>query len=142
MDRCYNLIAMSPKKEKTVSAQVILLSASGKSVTGQEAITAENVQDFMPSRESFATAARSFQEAGFEVSAPGPTGFSITAPADLFEKFFKTRLRREESGAVKAQRKDESTAFELPLRALPRELAQLVEAVTFTPPPDFGPGNF
>jgi hypothetical protein len=133
---------MSPKKEKVVSAQVILRPASGKSVTGQEAITSENIRDYMPSPESFQAAAQAFSAAGFEVSAAGPTGFSITAPASTFETFFNTRLRKQERGGVMAMRKDESASFELPLRAIPREVSQFVEAVTFTPPPDFGPTSF
>ena len=133
---------MSPKKEKTLSAQVILSPASGKSVTGQEAITSENIRDYMPSPENFQAAAQAFSAAGFEVSAAGPTGFSITAPASTFEKFFNTRLQKQERGGVMAMRKDESTSLELPLRALPREVSRLVEAVTFTPPPDFGPTSY
>ena len=132
---------MSPKKEKTVSAQVVLRSASGKAVTGQDAITSENVRDYMPSPETFNAAAQTFRAAGFEVSAAGPTGFSITAPVETFEKVFKTRLQTGEGGA-KAVRKDESTAFELSLRGLPTEISRYVEAVTFTPPPEYGPTNF
>jgi subtilase family serine protease len=133
---------MSPRKGKTVSAQVILRTASGKSVTGQDAITSENIRDYMPSADTFNEAVQAFTKAGFEVSAAGPTGFSITAPTTTFEKFFNTQLEKEESGGVKARRKDMSTDLELPLRALPREVSKNVEAVTFTPPPDFGPTDF
>ena len=133
---------MSPKKEKTISAQVILRPASGKSVTGQDAITSDNIRDFMPSPESFEAAAQSFAAAGFEVSAAGPTGFSITAPASTFEKVFNTNVREREGGGVEAVRKDERATFELPLRGLSRDLSRHVEAVTFTPPPDFGPTSF
>jgi hypothetical protein len=133
---------MSPKKEKLISAQVILRPASGKSVTGQDAITSENIRDFMPSPENFQAAAQSFAAAGFEVSAAGPTGFSITAPKSTFEKVFKTNVRNREGGGIEAVRKDESVSFELPLRALPSEVSRHVEAVTFTPPPDFGPTSF
>jgi hypothetical protein len=132
---------MSPQKKKMISAQVILRPASGKSVTGQDAITSENIRDYMPSTETFTEAAQGFQAAGFEVSAEGPTGFSITAPAETFEKVFNTRLRSDEGG-VKSVRKDESADFELSLRGLPREISRHVEAVSFTPPPDFGPTNY
>jgi hypothetical protein len=53
--------------------------------------------------------------------------FSITAPESTFERVFGTR------GAG---------SLELPLHALPKTLTDHVEAVTFTPPPDFGPTNF
>ncbi|HEX8921612.1 MAG TPA: hypothetical protein VF766_09055 [Pyrinomonadaceae bacterium] len=133
---------MSPKKEKTISAQVILRPASGKSVTGQEAITSENVRDYMPSPESFQAVAAEFAAAGFEVSAAGPTGFSITASESAFEKFFDTRLQTTEKRGVEALGKDKSTGYELPLRGLPKALSHYIEAVTFTPPPDFGPTSF
>ena len=133
---------MSPKKEKMISAQVILRPESGKSVTGQDAITSANIRDYMPSPESFQAAAQSFSAAGFEVSAAGPTGFSITAPASTFEKVFKTTVRQQESGGFEAVRKDKSASYELPLRGLSGELSRYVEAVTFTPPPDFGPTSF
>ena len=132
---------MSPKKANMISAQVILRPASGKSVTGQDAITSENIRDFMPSTETFTAAAQGFQSAGFDVSAEGPTGFSITAPAATFEKVFKTRLRSDDGG-VRSVKKDESEDFELSLRSLPRELSRYVEAISFTPPPDFGPTSF
>lgn len=133
---------MSPKKEKIISAQVILRPASGKSVTGQDAITSENIRDYMPSPESFQAAAQSFAAAGFEVSAAGPTGFSITAPASTFEKVFNTSVRSQEGRGIEAVRKDKSASYELPLRGLSGDLSRYVEAVTFTPPPDYGPTNF
>jgi hypothetical protein len=135
---------MAHKKEKTISAQVILRSASGKAVTGQKAITSANVRDYMPSDEALAAATQAFSAAGFEVSAAGPTGFSITASEKIFEKVFETRLQAPEGGAggTQVSRKDGSTSLELPLRGLPRELSQYVEAVTFTPPPDYGPTSF
>jgi subtilase family serine protease len=133
---------MSPKKEKIISAQVILRPESGKSVTGQEAITSANIRDYTASQESFTAAAQAFQSAGFEVSAAGPTGFSITAPVKIFEQVFGTRLKEGERGGVEAVRKDETTSYELPLRGLDAELSRRVEAVTFTPPPDFGPTSY
>jgi hypothetical protein len=32
--------------------------------------------------------------------------------------------------------------LELPLEALPADVAALLQAVTFTPPPDFGPTSY
>lgn len=118
-------------------------SADGKSPDAQVAITAENIKDFLPSREKAATVRKIFVEAGFEVSGLVANSFSITGPVTLFEKFLKTRLRREtESGAVKAVRADKSATYELPLKALPEEATREVSAITFTAPPDFGPTNF
>lgn len=129
---------MLSNKAKTISAQVILRPASGKFVTGQDEITSENIEDYMSEQETFDAAAQAFGEAGFEVSAEGPTGFAITAPASTFEEVFNTHLRDHEDGGTEVVNEDESASFELPLCALPPELSQHVEAVTFTPPPDFG----
>jgi len=134
---------MNLGKKQIVSAQVVLQPASGKSSGAQIAITSENIRDFLPSQEAVAITRKAFVEAGFEVSEVVANSFSITGPVSMFEKVLKTRLRREsESGAVKAVRADGSATFELPLKGLPKEVAQVVEAVTFTPPPDFGPTNF
>lgn len=118
-----------PRKteKKLLSAEVALRSASGKSFTGQTAITSENVADYVPAREVVEKARRAFAELGFEVSEPAGIGFSITAPASVFRKVFKTKTLPDD---------------ELPKAALPKELAEDLVGVSFSPPPDFGPGNF
>lgn len=68
--------------------------------------------------------------------------FSITAPADTFRKVFDAQLRYEDKTGVQAMQKDGSSSYELPLNELPRAVTRQIEAVTFTPPPEFGPTNF
>lgn len=134
---------MPSKKVQLISAQVVLKSASGKSFDGKTAITSENIDDYSPSQDSVASAAAGFSEAGFEVGNMVGNSFSITAPKSTFEKFFKVRLQAKERGDVKvAAAKDATAGYELPLRALPRNLSQVVVAVTFSPPPDFGPSSY
>lgn len=118
---------MAKKTEKSLSAEVALRSASGKSFTGQTAITSQNIADYAPARDVVEKARRAFTDLGFEVSDPAGLGFSITAPASVFRKVFKIKS---------------IPAGELPKGALPNELAENLVAVTFSPPPDFGPGNF
>lgn len=134
---------MPSKKEQLVSAQAVLKSASGKSFDGQTAITAENIADYSPSPDTVAAAAAGFSEAGFEVGNMVGNSFSITAPQSTFEKFFKIKLQAEDRGGLKvAGAEGASEGYELPLKALPRNLSQHVATVTFSPPPDFGPSNY
>ena len=134
---------MPRKTEKSLSAEITLRSASGKSFNGQTAITSENIADYLPSSEVVEKARRAFTELGFEVSQPAGLGFSITAPASVFKKVFKTKTTSDKRGGIKAlAAKGVADSYELSLKALPKELGLLVSAVTFSPPPDFGPGNF
>lgn len=132
---------MTDKKDQIVSAQAVLRPASGKSIQGAT-ITAANVHEFAPSPEAAAKVKRSFADAGFEVGEVVGNSFSITAPASTFERTFKTRLRRREGGGIEAAQTRSSGSLELPLDVLPKSTADLIEAVTFTPPPDFGPTDF
>lgn len=134
---------MPSRKEQLVSAQVALKSASGKSFDGQTAITTENIADYSPSPDTVAAAAAAFKEAGFEVGNMVGNSFSITAPISTFERFFKIKLRAEDRGGLKvAAAKGAAEGYELPLKALPERLSQYVAAVTFSPPPDFGPSSY
>lgn len=134
---------MPSKKVQLISAQVVLQSASGKSFDGKTAITSENIADYVPSQESVASAEAGFSQAGFEVGNIVGNSLSITASKSTFEKFFKVKLQAGERGDVKvAAAKGATAGYELPLKALPRNLSQVVVAVTFSPPPDFGPSNY
>jgi hypothetical protein len=132
---------MPSKKQQIVSAQVVLQSASGKSPHGRAAITADNISDYLPSAKTSADARAAFAKEGFEVGEVVANNFSITAPVETFEKVFNTRLHLEGRGAGKSV-KDKSGDYELPLRALPKTLVDILESVTFTPPPDFGPTSY
>src|SRR5258708_4078662 len=133
---------MAPKKE-LLSAQVALRPASGKAFNSQTAITSENIGDYLPAAETVDAARRGFAEAGFEVANPVGTSFSITAPAGVFEKVFKVKLVADDRGGIKVtDRKGGEQTYELPVESLPRELQQSVVAVTFSPPPDFGPTSY
>ncbi len=103
-----------------ISAQVVF-RAKGP-------ITAATLAANQPPKEAVEAARKLFRKAGFE---PGPyvgISFSILGSRSLFEQFFGTRL-------------DKLQGYELPLDSLPKEVAALIEAVTFTPPPDFGPSG-
>jgi hypothetical protein len=133
---------VTQRKQPVLSAQVLLRSASGKQAGGGAAITAANIGEYLPSSEAVAGARKAFAERGFQVGNVVGNSFAITASGKTFEKVFHTRLRRGAKGEVTVQGKSEPGSYELPLGDLPKDIARFVEAVTFTPPPDFGPTSY
>lgn len=127
-----------PDQKQVISAQVVLRSASGKSIRGQPAISTRNLKDYLPSAETIHTVTTAFAAAGFEVSPVVGISFAITAPVSTFEKVFKRRILSDARGGIRAEGEGQ-VPEELPVQSLPREIAERIEAVTFTPPPDFGP---
>jgi len=130
------------KKQQTVSAQVVLRSASGKRPHGRAVITSENIGEYLPSPETAQACRTAFAAQGFQVGDVLGNSFAITAPRETFERLFKTTLRSRAGGGVESVGPGDRGSEELPLNTLPQDIAQFVEAVTFTPPPDFGPANF
>jgi hypothetical protein len=131
--------ALSLDKQQLVSAQVVLRPESGKSIRGNVPITSQNLKDYLPSLETTKKVAQAFTESGFTVGSLIGNSFPISASVKVFESVFKTRLRQDERGAILATGRDQAAGLELPLSALPKEISDYIEAVTFTPPPDFGP---
>lgn len=133
---------MTSKKAELVSAQVALRAASGKSFRNQS-VTSENIAEYLPATETVEHAKSRFKELGFEVANIFGNSFSITAPASTFEKVFKVKLQRADSGGLQAMAVGGGDAdYELPRSALPTDLKEAVEVVTFSPPPDFGPTSY
>ena len=86
-------------------------------------------------------AQRSLGAAGFKVgNAVGPT-FAITGPQELFERFFDVRLEPDGRGGIHVAGSAGRAGYEIPATSVPANLRGDVAIVTFTPPPDFGPGN-
>jgi hypothetical protein len=121
-----------PKSE--VSAQIVLVSSSGKRMDRNVPITSANIRDYLPAADSAAAAAAFFQSAGFHIGPTVGNNFSITAPAALFESIFGAILRHNSDGTISSMAGDGSSAFELPLSSLPPSVAKLLEYATFTSP--------
>ena len=86
-----------------------------------------------------AEAVAAFRAAGFDTGYPAGIGFALIASRSTFERFFQTRVRPVEGGGYGAFQGDVGQR-ELPLSALPPDLAPRVVAVTFEPPATlFGP---
>jgi hypothetical protein len=81
---------------------------------------------------------RSLNEAGFELGPAVGGTFAITGPTELFERFFDIQLRPDGRGGVVV---GEARTYEIPADHVPPSLRDDVGIVTFSPPPEFGPGN-
>lgn len=124
-------------RDSIVSAQVLLRPAGGG--RAPEIVTSTNVHESLPSRENVASASRHFADAGFSIGSAVANSFSITGRVPDFEKAFGVTLRSRPGGGVEAVDKSGAGGLELPLGRLPPGIARMIEAITFTPPPDFGP---
>lgn len=125
--------------DERLSAQVVLRPATGD-LTGGEQITSENVQRFLPSHEAAAEASGFFRGAGFDVGDVVGTSFSIVGSRAEFERTFGERPERSVERGVDTVRL-KGGGLELDLGRLPDPVRRHLQAVTFTPPPDFGPTN-
>lgn len=121
--------------EDRLAAQVVLRPASGE-LTGDEPITSENVQRFLPSPEAVAETEGFFRDAGFEVANVVGNSFSIVGAPSAFERAFGERPERGGEGV-----RVRGGGVELELGSLPEPVRRYVQAVTFTHPPEFGPTN-
>lgn len=130
------------ENQEIVSAQVILRPADGREIPANAAITAESLVLYLPSEEAAGLVREFFRKAGFTVGNLVGISFSISGTAATFESLFKVDLQHEDRGGIRAAKADSSTGYQLPLDPLPQNIRPAVSAVTFTPPPDFGPTQF
>jgi hypothetical protein len=119
-----------------ISAQVVLTRAPGHRDTLP---TAATIAQMMPPSEVIAAVTGWFRARAFEVGPVVGNSFSITAPPDRFEAAFHIRLLKDKDSRVDLN--PEGRGLELPVERLPRDVARGVQAVVFTPPPDFGPSG-
>lgn len=134
---------MSNENEQLLSAQVILKPAEGKGVSTDEQITSANVGGMLPSAEDSKKSQKYFSELGFEVSGQFANSFSITGSRKLFEKIFDVKLSRDSKQSIKVRAGgNDRESSELPPENLSAEIKKIVETITFSESPDFGPGNF
>ena len=133
---------MKSKHKKLLSAEVILRSKSGKEPSADAVITAETLHEYEPSSTAVLESQRRLNALGFQVTPLVGISFSITAAQDVFEQVFKVTLRQNQKGSVEIVKNNRAAGNELPLEKLPKDLQAYVYAVTFVPPPDFGPEDF
>ena len=112
-----------------LSALVVLRPASGGDLGADQTITSANVEETLPAPEAVDQVRRYFQERDLEVTEAYGSSFSISAARERLEQLLGVELSDE----VLAKGAEIEPGF------LPPELAEHVQAVVFTPPPDFGP---
>jgi hypothetical protein len=123
-----------------LAAEVVLRSAGGRLEGPRTPISSDNLGDQRPPFDTVAAATEFFRRQGFSVGEPGGISFTVAGPKSLFERVFGSTLTvTEERNMTTTATAD--GALELPLDRIPAEVAEPIEAVTFTPPPDYGPTN-
>ncbi|MGI8984348.1 MAG: hypothetical protein ACR2HM_07425 [Acidimicrobiales bacterium] len=118
-----------PDGDEPLSAMVILRPAD-PSVDPDEPITGANLARHTPAPGAVAELSSYFAGRGFEVGPFVGTSFAISAPARAFRRTFGEHRPTGEHGSL-----------ELDVRALPARLRGHLRAVSFSEPPDFGPGS-
>lgn len=126
-------------KKEIISAQVILFGKNDKPVDGHTLITSGNIISFIPEEQRVSELSRIFSKNGFKVSSLFGISFSIAATADKYEEYFGARLYKEKNSIPGFILKRKKIGAELKNELLPDEIKEYVQAVIFTPPPDFGP---
>ena len=116
-------------ENETISAEVILKSKTGRSLTEDIPITSENIKDFQPSQETINEAVEIFKELGFTVS-PSNITITIVGTKALFEQVFNTKLQ------INTTDKGISVPPARELTILD-SLRHIVEKVIFIPPPEY-----
>jgi hypothetical protein len=130
------------ENDKVVSAQVLLRSASGKEISGDTAITSDNISEYAPSSDTVARATDALTKLGFKVGEMVGIGMSITAPAGVFKKVFGAQLCEGEDGGTKVLGANGSLGTEIPRAGWPKKIANLATAIAFSTPPEFGPRSY
>lgn len=121
-----------------LSALVVL--RPGRPLADAE-LTAEHAELLRADPTAVESARRFFREAGFELGPLVALGFAVTGPRSLFESVFGTTVLVEGADTAVSATTD-TGMLELPVDRLPGTVAAVVQAVTFSPPPDFGPTRF
>lgn len=117
-------------ERETIVALVVLRPGSGRAITGESQITAENLEQFAPDPGDAEAVARALADAGFSVGPVVGIGMSVSGPRDRFEEYFGVAVADAEDGGWVV----EGGGRELPLDALPDDVRERVHAVTFEPP--------
>lgn len=117
------------KNDPVLSAEVILKSSTGRSLTDEGiTITSENIHEFRPRPETIAEASKLLRDLGFTTSQVGIT-MTITGKRSQFEQTFdgKFIIKKADVG-ISVQPKKEAV--------IPSSLSHVIEKIVFIPPPE------
>jgi organic radical activating enzyme len=124
------MMSLKMAEEPVLSAEVVLKSASGRSLTDVGAtITSENVSEFRPNQETIEEAIHQLEKLGFKVPQKGIT-LTIVGEPKQFERAFKIKLTTKKVPAgVEVHTNTDAS--------IPPSLSNTVEKIVFVPPPEF-----
>lgn len=114
--------------KKTIYAQAILMSPSGKSITDKPA-SSGNISELLPSAQTKKTITAYLEKKGFKINTDGPS-LAVSGKKGLFEKVF--------SCAIKVNSKNGQeffTAVTQPI--IPPELQHLLKEIVFSEPVEY-----
>lgn len=120
---------MTPENE-IISAEVILKSISGRSLTDDVPITSKNIKEFQPSQETINETSQIISKFGFRVM-PSNITITIVGSKSLFEEVFDTKLEIDATTKEVYVKKSDRDL------TIPSSLRNLVEKVVFIPPPEY-----
>jgi subtilase family serine protease len=100
---------MPPK----IYAQASVESLGGTSLFAVDAktITSKNAEEFTSTKQKTAAAVKKLKAEGFEVLLVSETSISIAAPAEVYERVFKTKLFSEEREVLSMQNETRTRSF-------------------------------
>ena len=119
--------------EERLSAEVVLRGPGG---APHEGISSSNLARYRPGQPRSSRVREWFRRRGFDTTDVHGISFSVTGRRRLFEETWATPL-----GGQGARPGVDVVALPTPAD-MPGDLAHDVVAVTFPPPPDFGPGSY
>lgn len=118
--------------DELLSAEVVM---HGQDPIDLGPITSTNLAQHQPDPDRAAQVRRWFEHRGFTTSEVQGVSFSLTGPRTLFDDTFSAH--RYDAGVG-----PDVGGIELPLPEMPEQFAGIVDCVTFSPPPDFGPTSY
>jgi hypothetical protein len=132
---------MKESSQIPISAQVVVLGRNRRKMEGHIEITSENVSQYSPDEKTINDLTRIFRDSGFDTGSAIGISLSITASRQVFEKFLEVGIYNEEDG-YGFMLEGKKAGIELKNEFLPEIIRDRVESITFSSPPDFGPGNW
>ena len=127
---------------QVVSATVLLRPADGRTVSGTEAITSENIEQYMPTEEQLSRVTAFFTSKGFDVLPGAGPVITITGTPSLYQDVFGDKVESIAKEGVLRGVQTEKGELELSLNALPSAVSEAIQSVSFETPPDFGPTDY
>lgn len=93
---------MNSKLPSVIYAEAAVRPESGRSLlTTSEPITSENIAKFYAEPERVSLAAKRLRQQGFQILDPGRLTITIAAPAEIYERAFRTNIVAEERPVIK-----------------------------------------